>query len=460
MFYDYKTCKPILTDEIGETVFDLKSYFGNIYFGTIKGVGLIDLNRFYKNEKAVSYFDYKNGYPGEEVVQNGSIISSDSSIWIPATRGVTKFTPLSLKTVNTLPTVQFESLITFDKNGDRNNLTGYELTRNKNIQLNFEYRNIEINYHCICFSDPDRITYRYKLENYDYDWHEVPFNVRNLKYTQLPAGKYIFKIYALNMEGQQNATLNTILITIKPPFWRTWWFRIFALMFALFIAFEVFREMKKKVRKNAEIQQQILKLKADALAAQMNPHFVFNCISSINALINLGDKQEATLYLGRFATLLRSVLKSVRLNEISLEEELLMIENYMQLEQARYSIPFHYTITRPQGFSPTRILIPPLILQSFVENSILHAFTGLGNFEKIINILADRSGDKLIVIIKDNGLGISPEKQLEIGLGTKITRERIALLGSNAQVQIESHIDEDHHGTVVTIAIPLKYLND
>lgn len=457
---DYKTSKPILTDEIGETVFDLKSYFDNIYFGTIKGVGLIDLNRFYKDEKAVSYFDYKNGYPGEEVVQNGSIIASDSSIWIPATRGVTKFSPSRLKTAIHLPSVQLESLVAYDKNGERNNVTGYELTRNKKIYLNYNFRDIEINYHCICFSDPEEITYRYKLENYDYDWREVPYNVRGLKYSQLPDGEYIFKICAFNKEGLQNATLNMIHIKIEPPFWHRWWFRLFAFMFVLFIAFEVYRDMKKKEQKKAEIQQQILKLKADALAAQMNPHFVFNCISSINALINLGDKQEATLYLGRFATLLRSVLKSVRLNEISLDEELIMIENYMQLEQVRYSNPFNYTITRPEGISPTRILIPPLILQPFVENSISHAFTGLSNFEKIINILADISGDKLIVTIKDNGLGISPQKQLEVGLGTKITRERIALLDSKAQVLIESHIDEDHHGTTVTIEIPVKYLNN
>jgi sensor histidine kinase YesM len=218
--------------------------------------------------------------------------------------------------------------------------------------------------------------------------------------------------------------------------------------------------MKKKERKKAEIQQQILRLKADALAAQMNPHFVFNCISSINALINLGDKQEATLYLGRFATLLRSVLNSVRSNEISLEEELLMTENYMQLEKARYSNPFNYTIERPEGISTTAILIPPLIIQSFVENSILHGFTGLANFEKRINILAGTSGDSLIVIIKDNGIGIPPNKQHETGLGTRITTERIALLGNKAHVTIDSKIDEDDHGTTVTITIPLKQLKN
>jgi len=173
-------------------------------------------------------------------------------------------------------------------------------------------------------------------------------------------------------------------------------------------------------------------------------------------LINMGHKQEATLYLGRFATLLRNVLKSVRVNEISLEEELLMIENYMKLEQTRYSKPFNYSIIRPEGISPTLIMIPPLIIQPFIENSILHGFTGLSIFEKRINILAVISGERLTVIIEDNGKGISSDKQRETGLGTKITKERIALIEKHAFVRIESHTDENQHGTIVTIEIPLK----
>lgn len=456
MFYDYKTCKPIFSDDIGESVLDLKSYFGKIYFGTIKGVGLIDPEKFYKNEEAVSYFDYKNGFPGEEVVQNGAIIASDSSIWIPATRGVTKFSPSSLKIVDHIPLVQVETLNAYDKKGGRTTVTGSELNHNKNVNLTYNSRDIEINYHCIFFSDPEGITYRYKLENYDYDWREVPSNIRSLKYSQLPAGEYIFKISAFNRDGVATEVPTVIYIKIDPPFWQKWWFRIFVFMIVLFIVFEMFRRMKKKERRKADIQQQILKLKAKALAAQMNPHFVFNCISSISALINLGEKQEASIYLGRFASLLRGVLKSVRVSEISLEEELSLTEKYMQLEQARHNNPFNYEIKRPEGISLTEIMILPMIIQPFVENSVLHAFVGMANYDKRIYILAIISGDRLRVIIEDNGLGNNADNIAETGLGIKITEERIALLEKNAQVQIESHIDEDHHGTIVTIDIPLK----
>ena len=105
-------------------------------------------------------------------------------------------------------------------------------------------------------------------------------------------------------------------------------------------------------------------------------------------------------------------------------------------------------------------MIPPLIIQPFIENSILHGFAGHPNFEKRINILAVISKDRLKVIINDNGLGISPDKQRETGLGTRITRERIALIESHAHVQIESHIGEAHHGTTVTIEVPLKIKKD
>ena len=132
----------------------------------------------------------------------------------------------------------------------------------------------------------------------------------------------------------------------------------------------------------------------------------------------------------------------------------------MQLEQARYSNPFIYTIQRPSGMSLTNILIPPLIIQPFVENSVLHGFNRIPNYDKRINILAVISGDRLKVIINDNGSGIITDNQLETGLGIKITKERIALLERNANVHIESHVEKDCHGTTITIEIPLKIKND
>ena len=196
MIYDYKTCKPVLTEDIREAVFDLKIFFGKIYFGTIKGVGLIDPERFYKKEHSVTYFDYKNGYQGEEVVRNGAIIALDSSIWIPATRGVTRFFPSGIKSISHLLPVQVETIVVSDLSGNANVLTAYDLDKNDKITLKDKYCNIEINYHCSYYSDPDGLSYKYKLENYDHDWHNVPFNVRNIKYSQLPAGYYIFKINA------------------------------------------------------------------------------------------------------------------------------------------------------------------------------------------------------------------------------------------------------------------------
>jgi len=263
-------------------------------------------------------------------------------------------------------------------------------------------------------------------------------------------------LYAISLKAQQYRDQHEILA----PFRQKWWFIIIAIVIILVVLIGLFQWMKKKERKRAEIQQHILKLKADSLAAQMNPHFVFNCISSINALINIGDKQQASIYLGRFASLLRSVLKSVRLSEISLEEELSITENYMQLEQARYSNPFNYKIERPDGFSISEVMVPPLIIQPFVENSVLYGFNRSPNYDKRINILAVISGDRLKIVIEDNGLGITTDNQSETGMGIKITKERIALLENKAHVHIESYIDKDHHGTTITIEIPLKIKKD
>ena len=455
--YDYKTCQTVLPTAIGEVVLDLKMYLGRIYFGTIKGVGLIDTAEYYKKGKSVLYFDWNNGYPGEEVVQNAAFIASDSDIWIPASRGVTRFRPSRIKSVTHMPPIQIESLRIMNPGDSVTVIPGYALNKNSRLKLSYSKRDIEIRYHCVFFSDPEGISYKYRLENYDKTWRKASYTTRSIKYTQLPAGNYTFKINAYSRDGATATATAIISFTIARPFWQQWWFLALALLIFIFLTSLLNRSFKRKARKKAEIQQQLLKLKADALAAQMNPHFVFNCISSINALINLGDKQAATLYLGRFATLLRSVLKNVRANEISLEEELQMVENYMQLEQARYSNPFSYTIKRPEGVSSTQVMIPPLIIHPFVENSILHGFKGVTNVEKRINILALLSGEFLKVVVNDNGSGIKLDKEMAgTGFGLKITNERIALLESNSEVKIESDCSEDHHGTTITISIPLK----
>jgi len=101
-----------------------------------------------------------------------------------------------------------------------------------------------------------------------------------------------------------------------------------------------------------------------------------------------------------------------------------------------------------------------LVIQPFVENSVLHGFNRAPNYDKRINILAVISKDRLKVIICDNGLGITTDNQSETGIGIKITKEWISLLDNNAQVHIESNVDEEHHGTTITIEIPLKIKKD
>lgn len=105
-------------------------------------------------------------------------------------------------------------------------------------------------------------------------------------------------------------------------------------------------------------------------------------------------------------------------------------------------------------------MISPLMIPSFVENSVLYDFNRMPNYDKRINILAVISGDRLKVIIKDNELGIAIENQSKTGLGIEITKERITLPERNAQIQIKSRIDEDYHGATIKIEIPLKIKKD
>ncbi|MCB0633548.1 MAG: histidine kinase, partial [Lewinella sp.] len=183
-----------------------------------------------------------------------------------------------------------------------------------------------------------------------------------------------------------------------------------------------------------------------ALQAQMNPHFIFNCLNSIQNFIASGDKQNAMQYLSRFATLVRSTLNASVQDTITLEEELLVIENYLELEKLRFGKKFEYEVKVDPQIDQFDTCIPPLLIQPFVENAILHGF----NFEDKnktgrILIAYERDNGLLRITVRDNGIGIFHSRKakehtqpMRKSLGMSITEKRLALHnGISTQDQFE-----------------------
>ena len=221
-------------------------------------------------------------------------------------------------------------------------------------------------------------------------------------------------------------------------------------------------------KRNAELQQQAAELEMQALRAQMNPHFIFNCLSSINRIILKNESQAASDYLTRFSRLIRMVLINSQKSMIALEDELQMLRLYLDMERLRFKNSFDYSIIFTNTIDEGAVFIPPLLLQPFCENAIWHGLMqkeGQGH----LNIELSMQDNILHCIISDDGIGRekaaalkSKSAEKEKSMGLAITAQRLALLNQNKNVQtfytIEDNRDADNHiaGTKVILKIAYK----
>ena len=239
----------------------------------------------------------------------------------------------------------------------------------------------------------------------------------------------------------------------------------------LFIIRQRFKNQQLVAAKNEEIKtarfkQQLSELEMKALRAQMNPHFIFNCMNSINRMILSEDGDDASRYLTKFSKLIRLMLENSENPIVSLEDELVMLESYIELESLRFKGKISYRISVDDAIDKERTQIPSMVLQPFIENAIWHGLMHKDG-EGLINITIKEEDDVLRCMIEDNGVG--REKALELqaktllnhqSMGLQITEERLRLLNSRELqdlIRITDLKDNVNRalGTRVDIRIPL-----
>lgn len=224
---------------------------------------------------------------------------------------------------------------------------------------------------------------------------------------------------------------------------------------ALFVSYKKRRDALQ-AQKDLAYQSKATETEMKVLRLQMNPHFIFNSLNSISNYISKNDFKTADYFLAKFAGLMRSILENSEEREISLKNELEMSERYMQLEAARLGHEFIYDIKMADDIDPGETLVPPLILQPFLENSIWH---GIARKEDNGHILIEvnRDGDLLTLVITDDGAGRQQKPNTnKKSLGVKITADRLALLNTGNSTNVGVSITDLEKGTRVEIKIPYK----
>lgn len=216
----------------------------------------------------------------------------------------------------------------------------------------------------------------------------------------------------------------------------------------------------KEKNKMLQLENSRLNIEQKLLQAQLNPHFIFNSIANLQSLVASGDTKESVRYLSAFSGLLRSVLEQSRRDFINLEEEVTSLKNYLQLQQMRFAGIFDYQVTVAADLYPEDILIPPMLVQPFVENAIEHGFRNI-QYKGMLRVSFSAENNQVIILVDDNGKGLTSKEenpQKKRSLAGIILKERLEALfksnGQEANFNIENKDNNGTHGVTVRIVIP------
>ena len=358
------------------------------------------------------------------------------------------------------PNLYIDKVLINYKSLDTINLNNYT----KKLHLNSFSNNISIALNSNVFSSDKTIEYRYKLGDKFSPWQAI----NQINFANLKPGSYQFVAEARFKNNKNNSFKSFSFIIKKPIYQELWFYIICAIAFLLIAIFFLEMHLKKvnkrnqKKIKDLEIKNHLQTLEQKALQLQMNPHFIFNVLNGIKALGNSEKKQELNETISSFSVLLRSVLNNSRLEEISLKEEITTLKNYLKLEQQMSSKNFDFFIEENlNGIDAEEILIPPMLMQPFVENAIKHGISKI-NIKGNILITFDVKQAFLHCSIIDNGIGIyhdttNNSEKKHTSVAFKVTKERIENLSKyNVFTAKEIFKESNCIGTKISFKIPLK----
>lgn len=429
----------------------------NIWVSTQNG-----LLRFSSPDGKTPFITYttSNGLPANKITH---LQTDGTYLYCNSTEGIFRF-PLKEELLNEAP-VRF--YLRQAKAGDK----VLHLSGDNSTVLDYADNHLSLQFDLLTFKDRKNVWLKYKLVGEDSLVRRQLSDVIELN--NLAPGNYELEVSVQSGDRISNTVPLVFSFTISKPFWKRQWFLILlsaAMTSLIFLGFRiVLRRVRRKEKEQTRINAMIAEYRLSALQAQMNPHFIFNVINSIQTYILEQETQIAYDYLAKFSKLMRLVLNHAREKTHTLESELEMLRMYLDLEQLRFGKRFIYEVQIDPGMNTHEVRVLPMLFQPYVENAIWHGLLPLKNERKgKLKIEVKRSGENIVAVIEDNGIGRSrsagsrTDNTRHQPVAMSLNKERLQILNlipdaDHAEIKITDLQDADGNGCGTRVEITFNF---
>ncbi|SEB07322.1 Two component regulator propeller [Flavobacterium gillisiae] len=445
---DFKISIKISRESIkGNSILFLEMYKDYVIIGTENGLTIY-------NKDGFRYIDEEQGlkrtdFTSSKVIGNELIIGTNLGYY-----------KLDLEKILNPPVVKFDFKIYNIRinrkpiKGDSYNWFDYSKS---NLELNYDENVVELDYLVSNHPYSSKLEYRYQIKGLNEIWSTYS-NKTHIELPYLPSGKFSINVQVRDLNSGKESSHHLLNIIISPPFWKTIWFVIVVFSTLLILSFISYKKrinyIKKREEKKSRIEKRLVETKLEALQSQMNPHFTFNAMNSIQNYIIDNDIDNALMYLGEFAKLIRKTLDNSSQRFITLVEEISYLKSYIALENMRFNNKVKVKVNCID-LNSNMLEIPPMLIQPFVENVFVHAFEKNHPNPKL-TITFSLNENTLQCEISDNGKGMAKTTsgQMHQSKGLKLVTERLYLLNKSVvnKFKINSELG---NGTIVILQIEI-----
>ncbi|WP_431134566.1 sensor histidine kinase [Psychroserpens mesophilus] len=341
-------------------------------------------------------------------------------------------------------------------------------------KLPYHLNKIALQFNSNGFQTNKHVTYQYRVQQLDTTWQNIPLNTHVVNFNSLASGTYIVELKAKNVSTKNAVFSSPITFVIIKPFWETYWFYSLILLVIIGLIWLYFRwRLKQKEEQRiTEIDKiltdkKITNLRLENLRSQMNPHFIFNALNSIQDYIISNEKELASSYLVKFSRLIRMYLDYSQQNEITLQQELNALKLYLELEKVRFEEELEYSIKTDERLKTNQIKVPSLFIQPYVENALKHGLLHKSGDRRLIVETKIIQPNKLQITIEDNGIGREQSEKIKRPnlqhkpFATKANEERVHLYKNKLKRDITIEVEDlknknqKSSGTKVIITLPI-----